>query len=96
MKGATDVRDGEYWRVMYEELEVQMKEMMHMSLDMVEKYQANGWEEKYTELKKQNEVLLVENKNLKMLEHRVNVTFMGKLTLKYIQLKSQLKKVLKK
>ncbi|TYS69844.1 hypothetical protein FZC76_06345 [Sutcliffiella horikoshii] len=90
------MRDGEYWKCMYEELEVQMKEMMHMSLEMVEKYQTHGWEEKYSELQKKHDTLLNENRKLKLFEHRVKITFVGKLALKYIQLKAKLKNTIKK
>jgi PDZ domain-containing secreted protein len=102
----------EYWKTMYEELELQMKDMMSMTLELVE---SNGMEKQKTiekvtkennrlreELEKskmaqmENIKLNKEIRRLKLLEHKFNVTYAGKFTLKYIALKSSIKEQIKK
>lgn len=76
-------QDNEYWLQMYEELEEQMKQMMKMTLELIE----NQGEE-LQKLKK-------ENRDYKLFEHRIKVTLLGKIALKYIHLKMKLKNFLK-
>ncbi|MFS0597485.1 hypothetical protein AB1L16_12200 [Peribacillus frigoritolerans] len=102
----------EYWKTMYEELEVQMKDMMSMTLELIE---SNGMEKQKTiekvtkennwlreELEKskmaqmENIKLNKEIRRLKLLEHKFNVTYAGKFTLKYLALKSSIKEQIKK
>ncbi|MED4687453.1 hypothetical protein [Peribacillus frigoritolerans] len=102
----------EYWKTMYEELELQMKDMMSMTLELIE---SNGMEKQKTiekvtkennrlreELEK-NKMAQMENiklnkeiRRLKLLEHKFNVTYAGKFTLKYLALKSSIKEQIKK
>ncbi|MGG3556220.1 hypothetical protein ABES23_05900 [Peribacillus frigoritolerans] len=102
----------EYWKTMYEELELQMKDMMSMTLELIE---SNDMEkqkniEKVTkennrlreEVEKskmaqmENIKLNKEIRRLKLLEHKFNVTYAGKFTLKYLALKSSIKEQIKK
>ncbi|MFJ7308019.1 hypothetical protein [Peribacillus frigoritolerans] len=102
----------EYWKTMYEELELQMKDMMSMTLELIE---SNGMEKQKTiekvtkennrlrkELEKskmaqmENIKLNKELRRLKLLEHKFNVTYAGKFTLKYLALKSSIKEQIKK
>jgi PDZ domain-containing secreted protein len=102
----------EYWKTMYEELELQMKDMMSMTLELIE---SNGMEKQKTiekvtkennrlreELEKskmaqmENIKLNKEIRRLKLLEHKFNVTYAGKFTLKYLELKSSIKEQIKK
>ncbi|MDP9742787.1 UNVERIFIED_ORG: PDZ domain-containing secreted protein [Bacillus sp. B2I3] len=102
----------EYWKTMYEELELQMKDMMSMTLELIE---CNGMEKQKTiekvtkennrlreELEKskmaqmENIKLNKEIRRLKLLEHKFNVTYAGKFTLKYLALKSSIKEQIKK
>ena len=102
----------EYWKTMYEELELQMKDMMSMTLELIE---SNGMEkqktienvtkennrlreevEKSKMAQKENIKLNKEIRRLKLLEHKFNVTFAGKFTLKYLALKSSIKEQIKK
>ncbi|UYY99772.1 hypothetical protein OJ967_04350 [Peribacillus frigoritolerans] len=102
----------EYWKTMYEELELQMKDMMSMTLELIE---SNGMEKQKTiekvtkennrlreELEKskmaqmENIKLNKEVRRLKLLEHKFNVTYAGKFTLKYLALKSSIKEQIKK
>ncbi|MDM5282724.1 hypothetical protein ABEI56_11505 [Peribacillus castrilensis] len=102
----------EYWKTMYEELELQMKEMMSMTLELIE---SNGMEKQKTieKVTKENNRLReevekskmaqIENiklnkeiRRLKLLEHKFNVTYAGKFTLKYLALKSSIKEQIKK
>ncbi|MDF2000936.1 hypothetical protein [Peribacillus frigoritolerans] len=102
----------EYWKTMYEELELQMKDMMSMTLELIE---SNGMEKQKTiekvtkennrlreELEKskmaqmENIKLNKEIRRLKLLEHKFNVTYAGKFTLKYLALKSSIKDQIKK
>jgi len=102
----------EYWKTMYEELELQMKDMMSMTLELIE---SNGMEKQKTiekvtkendrlreELEKskmaqmENIKLNKEIRRLKLLEHKFNVTYAGKFTLKYLALKSSIKEQIKK
>ncbi|MFA1713893.1 hypothetical protein ACDX66_19435 [Peribacillus frigoritolerans] len=102
----------EYWKTMYEELELQMKDMMSMTLELIE---SNGMEkqkiiEKVTkennrlrEEVERNKMAQMENsklnkeiRRLKLLEHKFNVTYAGKFTLKYLALKSSIKGQIKK
>ena len=106
-----DERNG-YWKTMYEELELQMKDMMSMTLELIE---SNGMEKQKTiekvtkennrlreELEKskmaqmENIKLNKEIRRLKLLEHKFNVTYAGKFTLKYLALKSSIKEQIKK
>ncbi|MGE6378390.1 hypothetical protein [Peribacillus muralis] len=101
----------EYWQTMYEELELQMKAMMSMTLELIE---SNGAEkqkiienitkendmlrEAYKKSKvaeKENIKLNKEIRRLKLLEHKFNVTYAGKFTLKYLAFKSSIKKQIK-
>jgi PDZ domain-containing secreted protein len=102
----------EYWKTMYEELELQMKDMMSMTLELIE---SNDMEKQKTieKVTKENNRLREEvekskmaqmqkiklNKEirrLKLLEHKFNVTYAGKFTLKYLALKSSIKEQIKK
>jgi hypothetical protein len=102
----------EYWKTMYEELELQMKDMMSMTLELIE---SNNTEkqniienvtkennmlraelEKSKVAKKENIKLNKEIRRLKLLEHKINVTYAGKFTLKYLALKSSIKEQIKK
>ncbi|MEB2490412.1 hypothetical protein SOP93_04360 [Peribacillus frigoritolerans] len=102
----------EYWKTMYEELELQMKDMMSMTLELIE---SNGMEKQKTiekvtkennrlreEVEKskmaqmENIKLNKEIQRLKLLEHKFNVTYAGKFTLKYLALKSSIKEQIKK
>ncbi|PEF40903.1 hypothetical protein CN563_09275 [Bacillus sp. AFS026049] len=102
----------EYWKTMYEELELQMKDMMSMTLELIE---SSGMEKQKTiekvtkennrlreELEKskmaqmENIKLNKEIRRLKLLEHKFNVTYAGKFTLKYLALKSSIKEQIKK
>ncbi|MGE7594722.1 hypothetical protein ACQKMY_16160 [Peribacillus frigoritolerans] len=102
----------EYWKTMYEELELQMKDMMSMTLEFIE---SNGMEKQKTiekvtkennrlreELEKskmaqmENIKLNKEIRRLKLLEHKFNVTYAGKFTLKYLAIKSSIKEQIKK
>ncbi|MED4631598.1 hypothetical protein P9443_01550 [Peribacillus frigoritolerans] len=102
----------EYWKTMYKELELQMKDMMSMTLELIE---SNGMEKQKTiekvtkennrlreELEKskmaqmENIKLNKEIRRLKLLEHKFNVTYAGKFTLKYLALKSSIKEQIKK
>ncbi|CAH0260631.1 hypothetical protein SRABI80_03209 [Peribacillus frigoritolerans] len=102
----------EYWKTMYEELELRMKDMMSMTLELIE---SNGMEKQKTiekvtkennrlreELEKskmaqmENIKLNKEIRRLKLLEHKFNVTYAGKFTLKYLALKSSIKEQIKK
>ncbi|MGG0247990.1 hypothetical protein ABEY24_06315 [Peribacillus frigoritolerans] len=102
----------EYWKTMYEELELQMKDMMSMTLELIE---SNDMEKQKTiekvtkennrlreELEKskmaqmENIKLNKEIRRLKLLEHKFNVTYAGKFTLKYLALKSSIKEQIKK
>ncbi|MFJ7755632.1 hypothetical protein ACQKGI_19700 [Peribacillus muralis] len=101
----------EYWQTMYEELELQMKAMMSMTLELIESNDAekqkiienitkenNMLREAYKKSKvaeKENIKLNKEIRRLKLLEHKFNVTYAGKFTLKYLALKSSIKKQLK-
>lgn len=85
-----------YWKKMYEELEEQMKSMMKMSLELMDKYKDSGYEDKYLKLKKENEHLKKQIHSLKLLEHKFNVTYLGKITLKYLNLKKKIKEKVKK
>lgn len=85
-----------YWQKMYDELEIQMKNMMQMSLELMEKYRDSGWEDQYLKLKKENDQLKKEIHSLKLLEHKFNVTFLGRITLKYFDIKKKVKNKLKK
>jgi hypothetical protein len=97
---------------MYEELELQMKDMMSMTLELIE---SNGMEKQKTieKVTKENnrlreeveksKVAQIENiklnkeiRRLKLLEHKFNVTYAGKFTLKYLALKSSIKEQIKK
>ncbi|MBT2603992.1 hypothetical protein J7E55_13365 [Bacillus sp. ISL-53] len=102
----------EYWKTMYEELELQMKNMMSMTLELIE---SNDMEKQKTiekvtkennrlreEVEKskmaqmENIKLNKEIRRLKLLEHKFNVTYAGKFTLKYLALKSSIKEQIKK
>ncbi|RRN70937.1 hypothetical protein EI200_13010 [Peribacillus simplex] len=102
----------EYWKTMYEELELQMKDMMSMTLELLE---SNNTEkqniiekvtkennmlrveiEKSKVAQKENIKLNKEIRRLKLLEHKFNVTYAGKFTLKYLALKSSIKEQIKK
>ncbi|MBD8138554.1 hypothetical protein IFR10_24055 [Bacillus sp. CFBP 13597] len=102
----------EYWKTMYEELELQMKDMMSMTLELIE---SNGMEKQKTiekvtkennrlreELEKskmaqmENIKLNKEIRRLKLLEHKFNVTYAGKFTLKYLAIKSSIKEQINK
>lgn len=102
----------EYWKTMYEELELQMKDMMSMTLELIE---SNDMEKQKTiekvtkennrlreEVEKskmaqmENIRLNKEIRRLKLLEHKFNVTYAGKFTLKYLALKSSIKEQIKK
>lgn len=81
----------QYWRQMYLELEEQMKNMMHMTLELVENYQGDGKGKKYEEIINENKKLKKEVHRLHLLEHRFKVTILGRITLKYIALKRKIK-----
>jgi hypothetical protein len=82
-----------YWKKMYDELEVQMKDMMHMTLDLIENNKnSEGHAHETEEIKR----LKKEIHRLKLVEHKFKVTFLGRITLKYIAIKSFMKKIIKK
>lgn len=102
----------EYWKTMYKELELQMKDMMSMTLELIE---SNGMEKQKTienvtkennrlrEEVEKSKMAQIENiklnkeiRRLKLLEHKFNVTYAGKFTLKYLALKSSIKEQIKK
>ncbi|MFD0050017.1 hypothetical protein ACFVHQ_11870 [Actinomycetes bacterium NPDC127524] len=106
--------DNLYWNKRYIELELQMKEMMKMALDTMErkeeeyeieaaqKKKENGrlmqQLDKYKKIEKERKILKQENQSLskelrklKLLEHKFKVTFFGKITFKYLALKSVIK-----
>ncbi|MCP1491473.1 PDZ domain-containing secreted protein [Peribacillus frigoritolerans] len=102
----------EYWKTMYEELELQMKDMMSMTLELIE---SNDMEKQknFEKVTKENnrlreeveksKVAQMENiklnkeiRRLKLLEHKFNVTYAGKFTLKYLAFKSSIKEQIKK
>ncbi|MGE7876742.1 hypothetical protein [Peribacillus muralis] len=105
------VERNEYWQTMYEELELQMKAMMSMTLELIESNDAEKQKiienitkendmlrEAYKNSKvaeKENIKLNSEIRRLKLLEHKFNVTYAGKFTLKYLAFKSSIKKQIK-
>ncbi|PWU67135.1 MULTISPECIES: hypothetical protein [Gracilibacillus] len=84
------VQDAEYWRLMYDELEDQMYKMMKLTVDLLEK-EAPMDERTYKRIKE----LELDLRKYKLFEHRVKVTWLGKLTLKYINFKKKLKSIIK-
>ncbi|MFD9626605.1 hypothetical protein [Peribacillus muralis] len=101
-----------YWKTMYDELEIQMKNMMSMTLELIESNDTEKQNliesvtkentmlrealEKSKFAEKENIKLIKEIRRLKVLEHKFNVTYMGKFTLKYLELKSSMKEQIKK
>ncbi|MFE0506208.1 hypothetical protein ACWF7H_15865 [Peribacillus butanolivorans] len=102
----------EYWKTMYEELELQMKDMMSMTLELIENNSTEKQNiienvtkennrlreelEKSMLAQQENIKLNKEIRRLKLLEHKFNVTYIGKFTLKYLALKSSMKEQIKK
>lgn len=92
-------QDDSYWRLMYEELEMQMKNMMEMTLELIDKELANKGHSKkekvhpvYSHAPKD---LQKELRRLQLFEHRIRVTWIGKLALAYIGLKKRVKTLIK-
>ncbi|MEK4534499.1 hypothetical protein NST21_03920 [Peribacillus sp. FSL K6-1552] len=102
----------EYWKTMYEELELQMKDMMSMTLELIENNSTEKQNiienvtkennrlreelEKSKLAQQENIKLNKEIRRLKLLEHKFKVTYIGKFTLKYLALKSSMKEHIKK
>lgn len=84
------VQDAEYWKLMYDELEEQMYKMMEMTVDLLEK-EAPMDERTYNRIKE----LEMDLRKYKLFEHRIKVTWLGKLALKYINFKKKLRSILK-
>lgn len=87
-----------YWRTMYEELELQMYNMMEMTLELIDKEAGKG---SFTHKKMETNLDIPKNfqqefRRLKLFEHRIKVTWLGKLTLKYIALKKKIKSLIKR
>ena len=83
----------------YEELEMQMKNMMEMTLELIDKELANKGHSKrekvhpvYSHAPKD---LQKELRRLQLFEHRIRVTWIGKLALAYIGLKKRVKTLIK-
>ncbi|MES9685864.1 glycosyltransferase family 4 protein, partial [Gottfriedia acidiceleris] len=76
-------QDAHYWYKMYEELEEQMKQMMHMTLDMDQKIQNSA----VKKLKK-------ELRYYKNFKHSIDVTLLGKIAKVYIKVKRKIKKII--
>lgn len=93
-----EINDAEYWRKMYDELELQMYQMMEMTLELIDKESR-----KYSDIKYNSERFIPKSTNdiekelrrLQLFEHRIKVTLLGKITLKYIALKRRLRKIIK-
>jgi hypothetical protein len=92
-----EIDDADYWRKMYDELETQMYNMMEMTLELVEKEsgrKGNGLHIRNFSPATSKE-LEKELRRLQLFEHRIKVTFLGKITLKYIELKKKLRRIIK-
>lgn len=93
------VHSGDYWKKMYDELETQMYSMMEMTLDLLEKesnnsngsYSLNNFNALHAPSDYQKEF-----RRLQLFEHRIKVTYIGRVTLQYISFKRKLKKLLKR
>lgn len=83
-------QNAEYWKTMYEELEEQMYNMMQMTVDLLEK--ESPMDERTARRVKELEIEL---RKYKLFEHRVKVTWIGKITLKYISFKRKIKSLLR-
>ncbi|WP_058308667.1 hypothetical protein [Gracilibacillus massiliensis] len=83
-------QDADYWRKMYDELEEQMFKMMEMTADLLDKESPMD-ERTYKRIKE----LEIQIREQKLFEHRVKVTWVGKVTLKYISIKRKLKSLIK-
>lgn len=86
-------KSNSYWKTMYEDLEDQMKQMMSMTLSLIEsetESKDNEIETLKNKLKKQEKDL----RKYKQFEHRVKVTWIGKIALLYIRIKSKIKRML--
>lgn len=81
-------QDMAYWFKMYEELEEQMKQMMHMCLE-------NNNNNKPSSKAKMSDIN-EELRYYKNFKHSIDVTLLGKLAKKYIGFKRRLKKLLSK
>lgn len=98
-----DFNDEVSWKMLYEELEEQMHNMMVMTLELIDdeldKQEAYLLDRKFVKNNALN--LSVPNniekeyRRLKLFEHRINVTFLGKITLKYIAFKRKLRILIK-
>lgn len=77
-------QDVDYWFKMYEELEDQMKQMMHMSLEVSGKSMSKS---AFSEV---NEEL----RYYKNFKHSIDVTFLGKVAKFYIRVKRKIKKLI--
>lgn len=91
-----------YWKQMYDELEDQMHNMMEMTLELIDKelkkQETNILKSKNPRYEAKIDIpknFEKEYRRLKLFEHRINVTFLGKITLKYIALKSKLRKLIR-
>jgi len=91
-------QDAEYWKLMYEELEIQMKNMMEMTLELIDKEVKKREHELLKGSYKKDSVpkdLEKELKRLQLFEHRIRVTWIGKLALAYIKFKRKLRMLIK-
>ncbi|PLR67949.1 hypothetical protein [Bacillus sp. UMB0893] len=88
-------QDSTYWKTMYEELEEQMKQMMIMSLDLSESG-SGPISDDLGQLQKNFKKQEKELKRYKQFEHRIKVTWIGKIALLYIAFKKTLKNTLKR
>lgn len=92
-----EINDADYWRRMYDELERQMYQMMEMTLDLIDKETGRKDHNQFIRNKFTHEIpydLEKELRRLQLFEHRIKVTFLGRLTLKYIALKRRLRKLI--
>ncbi len=92
------VHSNDYWRQMYDELEEQVYHMMEMTLELIEK-ESNSSNPKRLSITTFNSLhapsdFQKEFRRLQLFEHRIHVTFLGRITLRYIALKRILKKLL--
>lgn len=92
-----EINDAQYWRKMYDELETQMYQMMEMTVDLIEKESGktgNFSKQKMITLATSDEIER-ELRRLQLFEHRIKVTFLGRITLGYIALKRRIRKIIK-
>ncbi|WP_047982595.1 hypothetical protein [Ornithinibacillus contaminans] len=87
-----------YWKKMYDELEAQMYNMMEMTVELIDS-EVNKWPSKNAEPNFNNFNVphnsRKEFRRLQLFEHRIKVTWLGKLTLAYIALKRRIRAIVK-